>query len=151
MMLPDTGRGIIIKPWTYSRDTLPVETRSTKVLIHCGRGRPLRPRAQRKKHVLNYQDALRMLVKLVPPDDVEPERWSYKVIAALRDATLTMLGRLLVSLPDHVIESLYDFAIGILDKLFGQVAAELDKQRVARDIILVVAGKANLIVTIKGG
>lgn len=143
-MLPDTSEKIEIKPWTFSRNTLPVQTRSLKVLIHCGKGRPLRPRAQRKKHFLSYQDALRMLLKVVPPEDTRQDLWTYKFITALKDATLNMLERILIIVPDGIIEDLYGFAIGILDKLFGKIPYDYDRQSIARTIINEVARKADL-------
>jgi hypothetical protein len=153
IMLPDTLENIVIKPWTFSRNRLPTKTQSDKCMIKCGSGseggrpKPDRIRARRKKHLLTYDDGLRMLVRLVPPEDERQDFWTYKFIAALKDATIKMLERMLIFVPDGVIEDLYYFGIGIIDKLLGKVSYEDEKQSIARTIINEVARKANLYVS----
>jgi hypothetical protein len=97
---------------------------------------------------MTEDDALRMLIRLTPPDNAPPPTWAKMVIAKLKEATLDMLGKLLPMIPPEHMEELYDWSIQILDKLLGQEPFWEGKQYVARRYIMEIADKAGLLVDI---
>jgi len=140
------------EPWTYSRNSLPTTVYTTKSMIKCGSGarggKPKKDRvkARRKKNFFKIEDAERILSSLVAPEDELLDTWSQRVIIALRSATLTMLDKLLVFLPAGVIETFYDWIIGMLDKLLGQAYSKDYETQVsaARRLIRYIADKAGI-------
>jgi hypothetical protein len=97
---------------------------------------------------MTEDDALRMLLRLTPPDDTPPPIWAKMVIAKLKESTIDMLEKLLWMIPPEHIEELYDWSIQILDKLLGQEPFWEGKQNVARRYIMEIADKAGLLVVI---
>jgi len=85
------------------------------------------------------------MLRLLPPDDMPEKTWAAMVIKTLRDATLEMLDKLLFFLPGSVINDLYDFCIGILDRLFGKTGVEGSQaQIIARGLIIQIADRVGI-------
>jgi len=104
----------------------------------------------RKVHRFTISDATRILDKLVPPEDALPRSWAQQIIEALKQATLSMLSRILWFLDESHVETLYDFGIRMLDHMFNIPKSDPVKdQWQARRIIQYVAGRAGLVVTIE--
>lgn len=100
---------------------------------------------------MTYEDALRFLSRFSVPEDEYAATWIEKFIAALRAATLEILGKLLPMLSEGVIESLYDFIIGLMDKFLDKIGFGADEQlRQARRLIRYLADRVGLSVEIKG-
>lgn len=135
------------EPWTYSKSTLPIKTYSLLAMNHSGKNKSLRARYKRKKHFFKIEDAQRILVKVLPPEDEDGEEWARRVINILRDATLMMLDRILFFLPQTSIESLYEFCIGLLDRFFRQQSYESRNVFQAKQLILFIADKVGISVT----
>jgi len=100
------------EPWTYRNRIVPLRT-------YCGR-----VVHRRQKHFFRASDAARIMAKLEPREQDEGESWASNVIAVLRAATITMLERILPFLPEVLIQELYDWGIGILDKVFQQIPSD---------------------------
>ena len=98
------------EPWTYRSRVVPLRT-------YCGR-----VVHRRHKHYFRPEDAARIMRKLEPSQNDDGETWAKKVINVLRLSTLAMLERILPFLPDELISDLYDWGIGILDKLFSKIS-----------------------------
>lgn len=140
------------EPWTYSRNTLPIKVYSTLAMNRSGKNKTLRVRYRKPKNYFRIEDAQRILAKVLPPENADGETWARKVIMVLREATVSMLSRILPFLPDGRIQALYDFCIDLLDKFFG-VMPPNDKpaQIAARQLIIYIADRVGLSVTIKEG
>lgn len=96
------------------------------------------------------RDVERILDSIVPPDDGDGEIWATDVIATLRAATIAMLDKILWFLPSNAVDSIYEWGISLLDRLFQIDSAEdWRKTNAARLIISHVADRAGLVVTIK--
>lgn len=141
------------EPWTYSRQELPHSLYSRLGLVKCGRDKPLRPRYRRKRHFMRIEDVQRFMDKIIgPPEEEQSFTWAQKTIELLRDATLRMLERILPFIPGKNIEAMYDFSIGILDKFFGiEPVPGMATNARARALIIYIANRAGLVVTIKKG
>jgi len=106
---------------------------------------------RRQKHFFKIEDARRILDRLVPPDNEEGDTWAQKVINVLREATIRMLDRILPFLSSYQIEGLYEFCRGILDKFFDVAPTQEPAGKIrARSLIIYIADRAGLEVTIKG-
>lgn len=105
------------EPWTYRSRLLPLRTYSGRVVY------------RRHKHYFTVRDAARIMAKLEPPEGSDGQSWTLNIISTLRMATLAMLQRILFFLPPGVIGELYDWGIGILDKLFYQTSGYKDASR----------------------
>jgi len=128
------------EPWTYRKRIVPLRTYSGRV-VH-----------DRKKHFFRVEDAQRILAKIVPPENEDGDTWAQKVIATLREATIAMLGRILPFLSEYQVSGLYEFSIELLDKFFGVVSpSEKAGEVKARQLIMYIADRAGLTVTIKKG
>ena len=139
------------EPWTYSRNSLPVKVYSTLAMWKTGKNGALRPRYRKtKKHLWRIEDAQRVIAKIVPPEDQDGEDWARHVVRVLRDATISMLSRILFFLPSSQIDELYEFVIGMLDKFFGVVPPQ-DSPSIfkAKQLILYVADRVGIGVTFK--
>lgn len=126
------------EPWTYRKRIVPLRTYSGRV-VH-----------DRKKHFFRVEDAERILGKIIPPENEAGDTWAQHVISVLRQATLAMLERILPFLSEYQVNEIYDFSVDLLDKFFR--VADRDSstsQYRARKIIMYVADRANLVVTIK--
>lgn len=90
-----------------------------------------------------------MLAAVQPPEQTSDiAGWIRGVIDTLKRATIGMLERLLPFLDEGAVEALYEFLVGILDRmLFG--LPQKETQTWARRIIMEVAARAGLAVTIK--
>lgn len=141
------------EPWTYSRNELPHRLYSKLGLVKDGKGKPLRPRYRRKRNFLTIEAVQRMMAKIVaPPEGEQSFTWAQKVIQTLRTATLEMLDRILPFIPGKSIEAMYEFCLDILDRFFGIEATLPSAQEMrARALIIYIADRAGLIVTIKKG
>ena len=138
------------EPWTYSRNTLPITVYSTQAMSRTGRNKTLRVRMRRKKRFMKIEDVQRMMDKLIMPEDESGLSWSQKVITLLKDSTLRMMDRILPWLDSSQVNSLYEFCIGLLDKLFGVVTPDQPSGRIrATALIMYIADRANIEVVIK--
>jgi len=136
------------EPWTYSRNTLPIKTYSTKAMSRSGKGKTLRARYKRKKNYFKIEDAERILAKIIPPEGAQEETWALHVIRVLRTATMAMLSRILWMLPEGRIQDLYDFCIDLLDKFFGVMPLQDSAAKsVARGLIINIADRVGISVT----
>lgn len=126
------------EPWTYRKRVVPLRTYSGRV-VH-----------DRSKHFFTIGDVSRILAKIQPPDDTpDASQWANRIIQTLRDATLGMLERILWFLDQRSIEALYEFGVGILDKMF-QVDQEKSSTSIyAQSLIIQIADRAGFTVTIK--
>ncbi len=126
------------EPWTYRKRVLPLKTWSGRV-VH-----------DRRKHFFTIADVSRILARIIPPDSsTDGSKWAAIVLQTLRDATLAMLDRILFFLDARSIEYLYDFGIGLLDRMFRIDQTESTSQLNARRLIIQIADQAGLQVTIK--
>ncbi len=139
------------EPWTYSRNSLPTMVYSTRSMIKCGSGakggKPKKDRvkARRKKNYFKIEDAARIISKLQPAAEDDGSTWSKKVIRILREATITMLERILFFLPSGIVEELYEFCVDVLDKFFMKADRQDNTTRIyARGIIMKVADAADI-------
>lgn len=140
------------EPWTYSRNTLPIKVYSTLAMTNGGKNKTLRARYRRKKNFMKIEDVQRLLARLIPPENQSPVTWSQKVILILKDSTIAMLERILPFLNSGQVNSLYEFCIELLDKLFGIAKPEESGGRIkATALIMYIADRAGLTVTIKKG
>lgn len=125
------------EPWSNRSRLVPLRTYSGRV-VH-----------DRKRHYFTIEDVSRVLAAVQPPE--QPSNiagWIRGVIYTLKNATIGMLERLLPFLDEGAVEELYEFLIGILDKMvFG--LPQKETQNWARRIIREVAARAGLAVTIK--
>lgn len=129
------------EPWANRRWAVPKRTYT---------GRVVYPRSPSHRRRFTMRDVERILDSIVPPDDGDGETWATGVIAALREATIAMLDKILWFLPSNAVDSIYEWGISLLDRLFQIDSAEdWRKTNVARLIIIHVADRAGLVVTIK--
>ena len=136
------------EPWTYSRDEIPHQVFSKRALVKCGKNKPLRPRYRRAKNYFKIADVSRILAKINPKPEESSSDWTQNVINVLREATLRMLDRILFFLPPTVNESLYDWGIAMLDRVFNQVSDTSQKERAVKSAIIYLAQTVSLTVTI---
>ena len=90
--------------------------------------------------------------KLEPAQGDDGETWAKKVINVLRLATLAMLERILFFLPDELITDLYEWGIGILDKLFSKISPVDEsgaRRRVGISALQHIAQQSGVEITIK--
>lgn len=126
------------EPWTYRARVVPLKTWSGRVVHH------------RRKHFFKIGDVSRILAKIQPPDTGEDiPTWLRSVIQTLRAATIGMLDRLLWFMDERSVESLYEFGIDILDRMFRIEQPPSTTQLNARRLIIQIADRAGLTVTIK--
>lgn len=128
------------EPWTYRNRVVPLRT-------YCGR-----VVHRRQKHFFRPADAARIMAKLEPATTDDGEKWSRGVILTLKTATLAMLERILFFLPDELIEDLYDWGIGILDKMFSKISPvdqSGQKRRAAVSALQHISQQAGVQITIK--
>lgn len=138
------------EPWTYSRNELPHSLYSRLGLVKCGKDKPLRPRYRRKRNSMKIEDVQRILARLIPPETESELSWSQKVILILKDSTLDMMDKILPWLTSDQVNTLYEFCIGLLDKLFGVATPDQPSGRIrATALIMYIADRAGLTVTIK--
>lgn len=129
------------EPWANRRYAIPKRTWTGKVVY---------PHAPSRRHFWKVEDVQRIIAKLYPPETGDGPSWAQHVIRVLKDATMTMLDRILFFLPDSAINTLYDWCIGILDKLFRvETDSPTLSEGIARQIIIYAADRAGLTVTIK--
>ena len=136
------------EPWTYSRDTLPIKVYSVRAMNRSGKNKTLRVRYRKAKNYFKIEDAQRILAKVMPPENVDGETWAHKVIMVLREATISMLSRILPFLPEGRVQALYDFCIDLLDKFFGVMpAAQPSSVIAAKSLIIFIANRVGISVT----
>lgn len=136
------------EPWTYSRDTLPIKVYSVRAMNRSGKNKTLRVRYRKAKNYFKIEDAQRILAKVLPPPDQDGETWALKVIMVLREATISMLSRILPFLPEGRVQALYDFCIDLLDKFFGVMpAAQPSSVIAAKSLIIFIADRVGISVT----
>jgi len=90
-------------PWGKRDRIVPLRTYSGKVVY------------RRKVHYFKMEDATRILAKVSPPNDAD-DTWFVHVIRLLREATISMLSRLLPFLPRGALEEIYLMVYEIIDK-----------------------------------
>lgn len=128
------------EPWTYRKRIVPRKTWSGRVLY------------RKRARFWKIEDVQRIIAKLdMPPETEDSSGWAALVIATLRSATLGMLDKLLWFMDSGSIEQLYEFGIGILDHMFGIDQAPSRIEGNARRLIIQIADRAGLTVTIKKG
>jgi len=125
------------EPWTYRERIVPLRT-------YCGR-----IVHRRHKHYFTVKDATRILDKLVPPESADGSMWAQQVIELLRGATLRMLDTLLPFLESWQIQGIYDWSVGLIDKLLGITNDIPRNQQQAIDLIYYLASRTGLTVDIK--
>lgn len=126
------------EPWTYRKRIVPLKTWSGRV-VH-----------DRRRHFFTIADVSRILSKIQPPDSSpDVPSWVSGVISTLREATLGMLDRLLWFMDEGSIEYLYEFGIDLLDRMFRIDQAQSRAELNARRLIIQIADRAGLVVTIK--
>lgn len=136
------------EPWTYSRDTLPIKVYSVRAMNRSGKNKTLRVRYRRAKNYFKIEDAQRILAKVLPPENMDGETWARKVIRVLREATISMLSRILPFLPEGRVQDLYDFCLDLLDKFFGVMpSAQPSSVIAAKSLIIFIANKVGISVT----
>jgi hypothetical protein len=91
-------------------------------------------------------DAKRVMDSVQPP---QTEKEASIILSILKAATLEMMEKLLFFLDDSAVESIYDFCISVLDKLFKIASSSEKSEPYARRVIAVAADLAGLSVTIK--
>lgn len=128
------------EPWANRRLAIPRRTWTGKVVY---------PHPPSRRHFWTIRDAERILDRLVPPDAEDPTSWADLVIETLRNATLKMMGKILFFLDKRTIEKIYEWCIAMLDRVFGQEETESDAKAAARRIIVYLADRTGLTVTIK--
>lgn len=129
------------EPWTYRARVVPLRT-------YCGR-----VVHRRHKHFFRAQDAARIMSKLEPAPTDEGDIWARRTIQVLRHATLAMLERILLFLPDELIKDLYQWGIDILDTVFRKIGPEIpgeytDRRRAGISAINHIAQESGVQVTI---
>lgn len=125
-----------VKPWENRTRAVPLRTFSGRVVY------------KRKKHFFTAEDAARIIKKLEPPEDTSNPSWADILIETLKTATLVMLDRILWFLPPGVIEQIYQFGIGLLDKMFRIQPDVTVTRPYATSIIYEMASRAQLQVEI---
>lgn len=95
-------------PWGKRSRLVPLRTYSGKVVY------------RRKTHYFTVEDATRILQKVSPPDNAD-DIWFERVIRLLREATISMLEKLLPFLPRGALEEIYLMVHGIIDKWFRSI------------------------------
>lgn len=129
------------EPWANRRRGIPLRTYSGKIKYAAPPSR---------RHFWKVEDVERILARLVKPDTEDADSWTRRTIVILRRATLFMMERLMFFLDSETVKQIYEWAIALLDKIFAQgLDGEGEKESTARRIILYVADKAGLSVTIK--
>ena len=76
------------------------------------------------------RDVERILNSIVPPNNSEMT-WAMQVIATLKTATIEMLDRILFFLPSNAVESIYDWSIAMLDRMFNIDSADDGRKTMA--------------------
>jgi len=126
------------EPWTYRKRIVPLRTYSGRV-VH-----------DRRRHFFTIADVSRILAKIQPPDTgSDVPKWIDSVISTLREATLSMLDRLLWFMDERSVERLYEFGIEILDRMFRIDQSQSRINLNARLLIVQIADRAGLTVTIE--
>jgi hypothetical protein len=125
------------EPWTYRERVLPLRTYSGRVVYN------------RKPHRFTMRDAERILAKIEPPEVAEVGSWVDSVFNFLRSATITMLEKLLPFLDGQDVENFYEICIEILDRFFRIDTDNIELERAARRMIINLADRFGLAVTIK--
>lgn len=130
------------EPWTYRSRVMPARTWCGRV-VH-----------RRHTHFFTAADAARIMAKLQPSPKDDGETWARTVIKILKMATIVMLERILFFLSDEFVNDLYEWGIGILDRLFQKLPPEGfgnpgERRRAGISAIQHVAAEAGVNVVIK--
>lgn len=125
------------EPWSLRKRALPIRTYSGRIVYN------------RKPHIFTLRDAERILQKIQPPEAVEVDTWVSRIFSFLRTATIDMLDKLLPFLDGKDVENFYQACIEILDRLFRIDTDNERLERAARRMIIDLAGRFGLTVTIK--
>lgn len=127
-------------PWALRKRGVPLRTYSGEIKY--------KP-APSRRHFWKAEDVERILAKIIPPEDAEEHSWTLNLIEVIKRSTLAMMERLLFFLDSRAVETIYNWGIDILDKVF-QVPDRTDQENevTARRIILYIADRAGLTVTI---
>lgn len=128
------------EPWANRRKAIPSRTWTGKVVY---------PHPPSRRHFWTVRDAQRIIDHLVVPEGDDGTSWASKVIEMLRHATIVMMERMLWFLDDRHIQALYDWGISLLDGIFHVETQETVRESTARRLIIYIADKAGLSVTIK--
>lgn len=129
-MLPDTEVRTH-EPWRNRKRELPLQTWCGRVVL------------DRPKHVFRMADAERILLRLVPPEEVAPADFGAEVVRVLRACSLQLLDRMLPFLDKGTIEALYAWGVETLDRGLGLTGYD-DGQWKARNLIASLASKYNI-------
>jgi len=126
------------EPWTYRKRLVPMRTYSGRVVY------------DRHKHYFTVKDASRILAKLEPPSQGDGTTWAQEIIRVLRQATISMLQRILFFLPSETVNDLYQWSIEIMDRAFYGVQTDPARTRqMAINMIYDAARRAGIVVEIK--
>ncbi len=125
------------EPWSLRKRALPLRTFSGRVVYN------------RKPHFFTLRDAQRVLRKVEVPENVPAKSWVQSVFEFLRTATIEMLDKLLPFLDGRDIENFYQVVIEILDRFFRIDADNQQLEMAARRLIIGLADRYGLTVTIK--
>lgn len=113
-------------PDDYTDDYPPWGKRERIVPLRTYSGRIVYPR---KVHTFTERDVARIMAKISPPDNAD-NSWYGKVIQAIKDATISMLERLLPFMGEKEVVAIYDWAYDIVDKII--TSAGLDDATVRK-------------------
>jgi len=105
----------------------------------------------RKPHYFTMRDAERILAKIEPPEAAEVDSWVNSVFKFLRGATIAMLEKLLPFLDGRDVENFYQVVIEILDRFFRIDTDNEQLERAARSLIIGLANRFGIAVTLKKG
>ncbi len=125
------------EPWSLRKRALPLRTFSGRVVYN------------RKPHFFTLRDAQRILRKVEVPENVPAESWVQSVFTFLRTATIEMLDKLLPFLDGRDVENFYQVMIEILDRFFRIDTDNQQLETAARRLIIGLADRYGLTVTIK--
>jgi len=125
------------EPWTYRKRALPLRTYSGKVVY------------RHTKNRFTMRDVERILAKVEPKDTEDPDSWVDSVMAFLRGATIEMLRKLMPFLDRGEVEDFYSICIDILDQFFQIDAADEQMEGAARRLMVWLADRFGLTITIK--
>ena len=123
------------EPWTYRKRVIPLRTYCGRV-VHDSR-----------THYFKMKDADRILRAIVVPESAD-DSWMTEATRLLKAGTLEMLGKILWFFGDDAVEAVYDFILGIVQKIMYGGTISKSPESIARHLIQAIAEEARLKVTI---
>ena len=108
------------EPWTYSRKNLPIRVYSDRSLVKCGKNRPKRTKARRKKHNFSMADAERIIHVVLAQEapSVDGLTFANKLLLFMQDTTQFLMQKIIPFLDDKMARDLYWFIHENVAKFF---------------------------------